>query len=211
MAEALVPRFPVDVLGRPAPIPYRVGWIGHSQVGWASLDPGFQPIEGVKVDLFRRSGAKAMEFFETPELVAALDEPLDMAIVWLGGNDLNPNTDLVALKQQCTRIMNAFLERGVTTYFMTVEPRKYPQSSKHFVDPQIYTKLRNGLDHYMKRKHPGKIIITGGLTITEDLLAIDGVHVIREGRVRVQNKIVNLIQTHYVKWWNKNYPHLPPK
>lgn len=86
------------------------------------MNPNFQPVEGVQVELFRKGWVKVIDFLDTPELAAARKEPLNLAIISLEGNYLNPNSNIIELKQQLSLKMKAFIESGINTFYDSKTP-----------------------------------------------------------------------------------------
>lgn len=188
-----------DILDRARPPKtLRVGWVGHSQVSWASADPKQQPqIKGVEVILYKKPGAKAIKFFEYPELTMALDDNLDLVVLWIGSNDIHPNETISHICNSIKDILEAFGSKGIPTYFMTVEPRVYPESSPYYVPPEVYQKMRNAINKHFQRELKGRILLTGGVAINASHLMIDGVHAGWQGRANIETKLVGLICNYF--------------
>ena len=197
-----------------SPFPYpncNIGWVGHSQVGWQSLNPNHQPIPDATVTLYRKPGALAKNFFSYPELTQALQDNLELAILWIGGNDINPSTSPRTILDDIRQIRQEFSRVNTNVIIMTVETRRYQEGSRHYVNPQVYNRMKNAINRRLQKDYAGRIILTGGLTVNESHLNVDGVHLGREGRGNIENKVVGAINNYMVGWREKNnYPPLSP-
>ena len=170
-----------------------VAWVGHSMVSWATLNPHYQPIPNVRFTLYRKGGAKLLKFEEYPEFREALESRSDLAIVWLGGNDINPDTNITQIMNGYRRVKNLFAQQGIPVVFQTIEPRRYPPSHPAYMPLAQYNSIKNAINRHIQRTYYGNVIITGGRCFLPDELEDDGVHPTREARTRVERKIVGLV------------------
>ena len=206
MAEALAPGM--------AQFPYpscNVGWVGHSQVGWQNLNDNYQPVPDAHVTLYRKPGALARNFFTYPELTQALEDNLDLAILWIGGNDIEPNTSPRIILDDLRQIITGFQRANTDVIIMTIEARNYAEGSRHYVAPDIYNRIKNTINRRLQKDYAGRMILTGGLTVNSSHHSWDGVHLNRRGRENIEHKVIGAIN-YYMQGWreNKGYPPLFP-
>lgn len=126
--------------------PCTVGWIGHLQVSWETLNPRHQPVRDVYITLYTKPGAKASNFFDSPDLVRALDDNLHLASIWLRANDITTSywpKDIVA---DTLKIKYAFKECGMAIKIITIENRMYTLGHPHYVPADIYRASRNSIN-----------------------------------------------------------------
>lgn len=206
MAEALAPDMTT--------FPYsscNIGWVGHSQVGWQSLNDQYQPIPDAHITLYRKPGALASKFFEYPELTQALRDNLDLVILWMGGNDINPATSPRVILDDLRHIITEFNRVRTSVIIMTIEARKYMEGSRHYVAPQLYNKMKNAINRRLQKDYAGRVILTGGLTVNESHLNMDGVHLDHVGRGNIERKIIGAVNNFMLGWREeKNHPLMFP-
>lgn len=186
---------------------YRVAYLGHSLVTCDTLRPRSTPMEGVKMDLIKRGGARADRFFEYPEFTHALDSnKYDLAIVMIGGNDIEQQTSVNELSGNLMAIYHAFKDKGITCVMCTIEPRVYPDNHPHYVDAKTYEKVSRAVNKKLQRALKGNVILLGGKTFPTDLRIMDGIHPNFEGRERIWNKVSSAIRHHFNIWKQTQQP-----
>ena len=87
----------------------------------------------------------------------------------------------------------------------------YAEGSRYYVAPDQYNRMKNAINRKLQKDYAGQVILTGGLTVNASYHNMDGVHLNREGRGNVENKVIGAIN-HYMVGWRerKNYPPLFP-
>lgn len=186
---------------------YRVAYLGHSLVTCDTLRPRSIPMEGVHMDLIRHGGARADKFFDYPEFTNALDSNYyQLAIVMIGGNDIEENTSVDELFGNLMSIYNAFTDKGITCVMCTIEPRVYPNNHPHYVDAETYKKISRAINRRLQRALKGHVILLGGNTFPMEVRIMDGIHPTFEGRERIWNKVSKAISQHHNIWKESQEP-----
>ena len=177
---------------------FRAAIVGHSQVP-TSL-PGLP--EGVEVELFRVSGAKARNFFSYPVFRNLLESRFDLIILWIGSNDIHDRCvvkdvarDIKAIVEQLEAVCTPKVK------ICLIEPR-HPDNARHpHLDQETYNRIAKGINNNLqKRSLKGKGFITFSARPFTQTLARDGVHFNREGRAHIEEKLRNAIMHEHFSW-----------
>ena len=125
----------------------RVALVGHSQI------PYDLEVDGAEVSIFRAPGGKAYAFYEDDRLSDVLNWSGDLAIVWLGSNDIEEDTSVGEVVENIVNIKESIEEDcGATVVIILVEPRMYPDD--YPVTQSRYSKIQRGINRKLKKKLP---------------------------------------------------------
>ena len=80
---------------------------------------------------------------------------------------------------------------------MTIEALNYAEGSRHYVTSDTYNRMKNAINRRLQKDYAGRMILTGGLTVNASHHNMDGVHLNRQGRGNIENKVIGAIN-HYM-------------
>ena len=162
----------------------RVCIVGHSQVP-TSLD-----IPNGTVTVFRKPGARVLNWRETSELTEVFNHTFDLTFIWLGSNDINES----CVPKHITTELNRYaqeVERRCHTkvVLIEVETRSY-RSSPHFVCPLRYLHIRRSINTNLHFQRRFSLLSFGALKFE---LARDGVHFTSHSKQLIKQRFIDMI------------------
>lgn len=98
-------------------------------ISWSNLDYDYQPVEDC---------VSEARFFEYPELQEALRDNLDLAILWLGGNDITMTSSPQHILHDIYEVTEAFESSSTRVVIMTIELHNYPEGHPHYERHQLH-------------------------------------------------------------------------
>ena len=122
---------------------YKVAILGHSQV-----PRDFPEIAGVETRIFRKSGAKLNNFYDTFEDVLYWQH--NHTIIFLGGNDIGVGPNRWKPQQIATKLIEIcwhFHNLGNAVSLVLIEPRNYFSDVYH----KHYRNQADGVNRRLKR------------------------------------------------------------
>lgn len=164
----------------------KVSLVGHSQIP-KSLD-----VDRVDVRIFRAPGGHAHSFDSDHRLNQVLNWEHDLSILWLGSNDIASGIDPGLLAEKVLDIARE-IERncGAIVRICLIEPRVY--SRRGPISSEEYKKVQNSVNKRIKRVKKYRVIQFNTLSFQETLSG-DGTHWSSEGKERVIEKLLKVIQ-----------------
>ena len=167
----------------------RVALVGHSQLPY-SLE-----VEGADVEIFRSPGGRAYSFYEDGNLNDVLNWSGDLAILWIGSNDIQQNTHVSDVVDNIIDIKESIEEEcGATVVIILIEPRCYPDD--YPVDEARYRKIQKSINRKLERVLPDTEFIQFNTSMYQQELAEDGVHFSEEGKELIEDRIRSCIEEH---------------
>ena len=155
------------------------------------------------MEVCRVPGAKARHFFQDPRLYRVLDHQYDLAILWLGSNDIRRDTQVGEFLGIINNIATALRDRcGAQVHICHIEPRVFPPWGRGsaWMDDEKYRLIAKAVN----RRLPRVVKWAKWLSFTarpfHNSLKIDGVHFSPEGRQHVNQKIKNAIEYEAARW-----------
>ena len=167
----------------------RVALVGHSQL------PYDLEVEGADIEIFRSPGARAYSFYEDEILNEVLNWSGDLAIIWLGSNDIYNGTHVSEVVDNITNIKESIEEEcGAEVVIILVEPRCY--NDDHPVSETKYRKLQKGINRKLERELPDTEFIQFNTSTYQQELSSDGVHFSDYGKELIRDRIITCIEEH---------------
>lgn len=165
---------------------YRVAIVGHCQVP-RSLDV---EIENTEVRIFRAPGAKVENFFSDDRMGQILLWKHELTILWMGSNDINPNTKACELTQKILEI-GRIIEQicGSKVIIVEIENRLY-QASNPVISNERYKKIKRAINRALLKSKKFFCINFNGFEFT---LGRDGMHFETSSKDLIQQKLARFI------------------
>lgn len=150
------------------------------------------PVEGVKIDIFRAPGARISNFNSNQTLARVLNYPYDLTILFFGGNDMHNNcipsvnfNNIQNVIEQIHSYCNSHI------CFVILEHRNLVRGNWFNIDTDQYNKVVNNINNRLKRKYKNKSYVQF-LSITAKPFqqgVVNGIHFNRvPGRFEVEIK-----------------------
>ena len=166
----------------------RVSLVGHSQT------PKSLQVSGAEIRIFRAPGGRADSFFEDSRMNNVLGWKHDLCLLWIGSNDIADEIEPNHLAETIKYIVQEIEDQcEAEVCVCLVEPRLYDDDGP--ISREDYKKVQNAVNKKLKRELNNQSIHFNTTTFVEEL-ASDGVHWTSEGRERVENKIITVIESH---------------
>ena len=166
----------------------KVALVGHSQL------PHSLEVEGADIEIFRSPGGRAYSFYDDDDLNDVLNWSGDLAILWLGSNDIMQDTNVWEVVNDIIGIKESIEEEtGATVVIILVEPRCYPDDEP--VDEAQYRKIQKSINRKLERELSETEFIRFNLPLYEQELAEDGVHFTSYGKELIEEKISDCIES----------------
>ncbi len=161
---------------------FKVAVVGHSQVP-RRFDV---EVENSEVRIYRAGGARARNFFNDERLNHVLAWRHDLTFLWLGSNDINPNTQPRELTDTILNIGKE-IERNCssTVILVEIENRQYP-SSRPVIPNERYKKIKRAVNAALLKSKQFLCINFNSFVFT---LGRDGVHFETSAKAQIQQKL----------------------
>ena len=115
----------------------------------------------------------------------------DLTFLWLGSNDITPETPVGELAGQIKELASEIEERcGSTVIIVEIENREYP-AHKLLVEPTQYQHIKRAVNRALVRD---KRFFTINFNAVRFTLAPDGVHFVSQARQQIVEKLVENIR-----------------
>lgn len=161
---------------------FKVAVVGHSQV-----PRSFDAVANTEVRLYRAPGARARNFFEDNRLNQVLEWKHDLTIVWIGSNDINPNTQPRELTDLILNI-GKVIEQNCCSKVIVVEIENRLYQSRHpIISSERYKKIKRSVNTLLLRSKQFLCINFNNLMFT---LGRDGVHFETSAKTLIKQKLV---------------------
>ena len=165
---------------------FRVALLGHSQIP-RRLD---HHIEGVEVTIFRAPGGKVTNFLKDNRLNRILNFEHDLAIIWLGSNDLEYGGTSRLTVDSLISVANLVEEQCHSRVILVeLENRKYPPYNERIPEGD-YMRLKRAVNKKIQ-KHRFKYI---HFRTSQFELDVDGVHFTEDAQGLVREKLIKVIK-----------------
>ena len=161
---------------------FKVAIVGHSQVP-RRFDV---EVENSEVRIYRAPGARARNFFIDERLNQVLAWKHELTILWIGSNDINPNTQPRELTDEILNI-GKVIERNCRSkvILVEIETRLY-QSRRPVISSERYKKIKRAVNAALLRSRQFLCINFNSLIFT---LGRDGVHFETSAKALIQQKL----------------------
>ena len=114
---------------------FKVALVGHSQM------PRSLRVDNAEVKVFRAPGGKLANFHRDSRLNQVLSWPHNLTYLWLGSNDINPESNIGDLINQTKAIASEIEERcGSQVIIVEIEHRQYPPH-RLVIEQEAYKKI----------------------------------------------------------------------
>lgn len=143
-------------------------------------------------------------FFDYPELTTALDNDLNLVVLWLGENDITSTSRPKDIFTDLFKIKHEFESRGISIIMMTIENHDYRHGHPHYVAAAAYNSCKNSINRVLQRKCRGSVALTCGLSVNSSQNGFDRVHLDRQGRQNMQNKVLGAINN-FLKYHRRQH------
>lgn len=172
---------------------YRLIIGGHSQV------PNVLPtLLDVQITVCTLPGGKLDDFWEHYKFTCMRENEHDLAIIFLGGNDVNNSTKLSDIINEILGIADYLKQRNKHVVVTLLEPRQYSVNNRFRVDSNTYDKVSRSINRALCkvfRKRNIRTINFGAKTFVQGHTRV-GVHFTSVTKAHVTSKIINCIE-HY--------------
>lgn len=175
---------------------YRVIIGGHSQV--PSVLPTLQDAE---ITVCKLPGGKLKDFWEHSTFTYMRENEHDLAIIFLGGNDVNNSTKPSDIINKILEIADYLKQRNKPVVVTLLEPRQYSVSNRFQVDSNTYDKVSRSINRALckvLRKRSIRTLNFGAKTFVQGHTR-DGVHFTSVTKSHITSKIINCIEHHQNK------------
>lgn len=172
---------------------FRVAIVGHSQVP-ARLS---EEVENTEIRIYRKPGARARNFEKEEKLNSVLEWKHDLTVVWLGSNDIDPDTRTRELTDQILAVGKQIEQNcDSKVVLVEIENRVY-QSRKEVIANDRYKKIKRAVNVALMKSKQFFCINFNSLKFT---LGRDGVHFEPESKKQVQQKLIRSIKSQREEW-----------
>lgn len=172
---------------------YRVIIGGHSQI------PNVLPtLQDVQISVCRLPGGKLSDFWEHSKFTCMRENEHDLAIIFLGGNDVNNSTKPSDIINAILEIADYLKQRNKHVVVTLLEPRQYSVNNRFRVDSNTYDKVSRSINRALGkvlRKRSIRTLNFGAKTFAQGHTR-DGVHFRSVTKAHITNKIINCIEHH---------------
>ena len=90
-------------------------------------------------EVIRVPGAKLSDFWTRPEFAKICDQTYDLAILYLGGNDINNDSRPRIIVNEIKDILRHLLTIHRRVTFVSLEPRRYRPNNHFGINPEGYS------------------------------------------------------------------------
>ena len=164
--------------------------------GHSNVPSSFPEIPFVQLEVIRIPGAKLSDFWMRPEFAKIRDQTYDLAILYLGGNDINNDSQPRIIINEIKDILRHLLTIHRRVTFVSLEPRRYRPNNRFGINPEGYSYVAKYVNKHLSpflRKNSIRTI-----NVTLDLLreghTRDGVHFLAPSQAYIRRKIVRCVQ-----------------
>lgn len=171
---------------------YRVVIGGHSQL------PVIPNLNHTEISICKLSGGKLSDFWSHPNFQCMRDKNYDLAILFLGGNDVNDSCKPSNIVSDIIHITEYLQQRNTNVVVTLLEPRQYSSNNRFGISPNTYEKVsksvNKGLNKILKKRNV-RTINLGARPFNEGH-SRDGVHFNSTAKYYIAAKIKNCIEHH---------------
>lgn len=179
---------------------YRVVIGGHSQL------PVIPDLSHTEIITCKLSGGKLRDFWSHPNFKCMRDDNHDLAILFLGGNDVNDSCKPSSIISDIINITEYLQQRNRNVVVTLLEPRQYSPNNRFGVSSNTYDKVSGSVNKGLckiLRKKSVRSINLGAKPFNQGHTR-DGVHFNSTAKSYIAAKIRNCIE-HHRQQINKNY------
>ena len=163
----------------------RIGIVGHSQV------PHNIDISGDTVTIFRKPGAKLLNWRNIPEITEIFEHNFDIVFIWLGSNDITETCVTAQILQELNHFAQLVETRCNTKVVLVeIENRNYA-SSRHYVNPERYLHIKRHINKKLRLQKRYTLANFGAFKFE---LASDGVHFTTHSQQLIKEKFVAYVE-----------------
>ena len=109
--------------------------------GHSNVPSSFPEIPFVDLEVVRVPGAKLSDFWTQPEFVSIREQTRDLAILYLGGNDINNDSRPRVIVNEIKAILRHLLTIHRNVTFVLLEPRQYRRNNRFGINPEGYSNV----------------------------------------------------------------------
>ena len=164
---------------------FRVAFVGHSQV---PLNYEYRvPEANVRIYVYRKPGARVRDIRLDPQFRSFWNHRFDISFIFIGGNDLEPETNPRAVKDEYIHLLNIVNGKDVACIPTTIERRELPTFHRHFINQAQYNRKSRALNRmlirYWRRHNQEYLDLQRG--VFTGPRAQDGVHFSEELKLKL--------------------------
>lgn len=175
---------------------YRVVIGGHSQV------PNFIPaLQDTEIEICKVNGGKLKDFWEHSRFHVMREDEHDLAILFLGGNDVYDGCSPRELINEILRITDHLQQLNKRVAVTLLEPRHYSNGNRFGVSPTTYNKVSKAINKGLWKSLKNKNIRTINLGAKPFATGhtADGVHFEPLTKFYIASKFRNCVEHHLNK------------
>lgn len=169
---------------------------GHSQV------PHFiPPVQDTEIKICKVNGGKLKDFWEHPRFRVMREGEHDLAILFLGGNDIYDGCSPRELVNETLQIIDHLQQLNKRVAVTLLEPRHYSNNNRFGVSPNTYNKVSKAINKALLKNLNKRNIRTINLGAKPFAAGHtpDGVHFESLTRLHISSKLRNCIKHHFNK------------
>ena len=163
----------------------RIGIVGHSQVPLSIDSPSDT------VSIFRKPGAKILNWRNIPELTAVFEHNFDLVFIWLGSNDISETCVTAQIFQEINHFASLVETRCNTKVILVEIENRHYTSSRFYVNPERYQRIKRHINQKLRLQRVYTLANFGAFKFT---LGSDGVHFTTHAKQLVREKFVAYIE-----------------
>ena len=175
---------------------YRVSLIGHSNVPRDGIEAF-----GCEVRVYRSLGARAALFGENPVLQPVLGWQHELAILFLGSNDITPEVEAYEITDNIKAIVRQLEQCATKVALVLIEPRKIVNPPPGKVDQGTYDRVSRSVNRKLQRDLRGCEFLRYDAPYYKNHLKPDGVHWNREGKWKVKRDLIRYLNRKFDEDW----------
>ena len=164
--------------------------------GHSNVPSSFPEIPFVQLEVVRVPGAKLSDFWTRSEFASIREQTHDLAVLYLGGNDINNETRPRVIINEIKAILCHLKTIHHNVTFVLLEPRQYRHNNRFGINPEGYSYVakyvNKHLSPFLRKNSIRTINVT--LDIVREGHSRDSVHFLAPSQAYIRRKIVRCIQ-----------------
>ena len=167
---------------------FLISLVGHSNV---PRDPLY--VRDCEIRTFRSPGARADRFDDNPVLREVLGWQHDLAILFLGSNDVSPDVEAYEITENIKAIVNKLKQCARKVTIVLLEPRVITNAPPGRPDQGTYNRVVRSVNRKLQRDLREHDFINFSAPYFRQHLKPDGVHWNSEGKAKVKRDLLRYI------------------
>ena len=172
---------------------YKIIIGGHSQI------PNTLPnIPNAELQFCKVGGAKLADFWHHPAFLSMRENKHDLAILFLGGNDVYDGCNPKQIATGIVHIADYLSTNNTDTVITLLEPRNYSPNNRFGLNPETYTSVARAVNRHLAKALKRRSIrtINLGARPFQHGHTRDGVHFNSVSKAHVISKFTKCIEHH---------------